>query len=230
MEPEEKHNKKTRYWIWIIPLLLLPLIASIVLEPETFQDFFIKGKSLVSRIKDSPGELNDSILIQIFQRQKDINSLEKELGKIKPSKPHIVISISENRFSLRNANGDTIRTGLCSTGKDHIMIQGDKKWVFKTPTGLFTIITKLRSPVWTKPDWAFIEEGLPVPKAGSADRSDPYTLGDYALGIGKGFYIHGTLYKRLIGTAATHGCVRIGDKDLEVIFNTLKVGSLVFIY
>jgi L,D-transpeptidase ErfK/SrfK len=147
-----------------------------------------------------------------------------------PSKPYIVINTTENRFYLRKANGDTIRTGLCSTGKDNIMIQGNKRWVFKTPRGMFTILNKRRSPVWTKPDWAFIEEGLPVPSARSSERIDPYTLGDYALGLGDGYYIHGTLYQRRIGVPETHGCVRIGDVDLEVIYNTLSVGSKVFIY
>ena len=38
-------------------------------------------------------------------------------------------------------------------------------------------------------------------------------MGDYALGIGSGYFIHGTLYKRLLGRNVSHGCVRLGDED-----------------
>jgi len=40
-------------------------------------------------------------------------------------------------------------------------------------------------------------------------------LGDYALGFGQGYFIHGTLYTRLLGRNVTHGCIRVADKDLE---------------
>jgi lipoprotein-anchoring transpeptidase ErfK/SrfK len=55
-------------------------------------------------------------------------------------------------------------------------------------------------------------------------------LGDYALILGKGYMIHGTLYQRLIGSPVTHGCVRLLDDDLEAVYKTLPIGSKVFIY
>jgi len=42
--------------------------------------------------------------------------------------------------------------------------------------------------------------------------------------------LHGTLYQRFLGLPVTHGCVRLGDKDLDVIYHTLSKGSKVFIY
>jgi hypothetical protein len=79
--------------------------------------------------------------------------------------------------------------------------------------------------VWHKPDWAFIEEGLPVPPRGHSSRYEPNVLGEYALTLGDGYMIHGTLYQRLIGSPVTHGCVRILDEDLEVVYKTLPVGA-----
>jgi len=75
-----------------------------------------------------------------------------------------------------------------------------------------------------------LEEGLPVPSARSSKRIDQYTLGDYSLSLGDGYMIHGTLYQRRLGYGETHGCVRVGDADLEVIYKTLNKGSKVFIY
>lgn len=89
---------------------------------------------------------------------------------------------------------------------------------------------KITSPVWRKPDWAFVEEGLPIPSATHPSRYEYGVLGDYALSIGDGYLIHGTLYKRFLGMPVTHGCIRLNDEDLEAIYNTLAVGSKVYIF
>jgi lipoprotein-anchoring transpeptidase ErfK/SrfK len=226
---EKKFNRRVNIY-WILPSVLFILFVMMVYSTSGFQNGVYKVKSWVTNHKITTVKTLDRIEILELKSQNNIKAAENKLEKLLPPKPYLVINTTDNRFSLRKANGDTIRTGFCSTGKDNILIQGDKKWVFKTPKGLFTVLNKRTSPVWTKPDWAFIEEGLPVPPARSSERIDPITLGDYALGLGNGYYIHGTLYQRYIGLPVTHGCVRIGDKDLEVIYNTLSVGSKVFIY
>ena len=55
-------------------------------------------------------------------------------------------------------------------------------------------------------------------------------LGDYALDLVDGYMIHGTIYKRLMGMPVTHGCVRLGDDDLVIVYNTLNIGSKVYIF
>jgi L,D-transpeptidase YbiS len=42
--------------------------------------------------------------------------------------------------------------------------------------------------------------------------------------------IHGTLYQRLLGLPVTHGCIRLGDDDLEAVYKILTPGSKVFIF
>jgi hypothetical protein len=230
MEIEEKHDSRSGYLYWMAPITLFILFILMVYSTSAFQDFAYRVKSWVIKDRITSVKTVDGIERLELKSQNNIKAVVDKLEKFMPPKPYIVINTTDNRFSLRKANGDTIRTGFCSTGKDNILIKGDKKWVFKTPKGLFTVLNKRTSPVWTKPDWAFIEEGLPVPSAHASERYDPDTMGDYALGLGNGYFIHGTLYQRFIGLPVTHGCVRIGDKDLEVIYNTLSVGSKVFIY
>jgi lipoprotein-anchoring transpeptidase ErfK/SrfK len=111
-----------------------------------------------------------------------------------------------------------------------LQTKGNKKWIFKTPKGKYSIQFKTTNPVWKRPDWAFVEEGLPIPSANDNSRYEYGVLGDYALGIGDGYMIHGTLYKRFLGMPVTHGCVRLNDEDLKVIFNTLSIGSKVYIF
>ena len=83
--------------------------------------------------------------------------------------------------------------------------------------------------MWRKPDWAFIEEGKQPPENPAA-RLEEGVLGDYALAFGNGYFIHGTLYTRLIGKNVTHGCIRLGDRDLETLFKRVRLGTPVFIF
>jgi len=84
-------------------------------------------------------------------------------------------------------------------------------------------------PVWVKPDWAFIEEGEPIPKNYS-ERFEPGMLGEYAMALGGGYLIHGTLYERLLGRNVTHGCIRVGRDDLRLVVKTVRVGDRVYIF
>lgn len=159
-----------------------------------------------------------------------VRNLERQYGSFIPRRPYLVVDTSNNRFSLMSG-GKPLRQGVCSTGSYVLLKAGDdRQWVFKTPRGRFFVQHKEESPVWHKPDWAFIEEGLPVPPVGSAERFETGVLGDYALHIGHGYLIHGTLYKRLLGMPVTHGCVRLDDEDLEAIYKNLTVGSAIYIY
>lgn len=231
MEIEEK--KKRPYLnviIWIIPVLLVCFFVLMILFTPAFQNSAFKVKSLFTGYQFSEETTSGGIERLELKSQRNINSLEAKLENLKPVKPYIVVNTTENRYSLRNANGDTVRTGGCSTGKNEILIAGKKRIVFKTPKGMFTVLNKQENRAWIKPDWAFIEDGLPIPSARSASRIDRNTLGDYALSIGDGYMLHGTLYQRFLGLPVTHGCVRLGDKDLDIIYHTLSKGSKVFIY
>ena len=147
-----------------------------------------------------------------------------------PSKPYIIVSTYDNTFKVKE-HGKTIREGKCSTGSYILLKSQDRReWIFQTPRGRYSVTTKVESPVWHKPDWAFIEEGESVPPIGAPERDEPGVLGDFALHFGNGYMIHGTLYQRFLGLPVTHGCIRMGDEDLEFVFNHLDVGSFVFIY
>jgi L,D-transpeptidase YbiS len=38
------------------------------------------------------------------------------------------------------------------------------------------------------------------------------------------------MYKRLLGRNVSHGCVRVGDEDLKVLYETAGIGTRVFIF
>jgi hypothetical protein len=166
----------------------------------------------------------------IILLRRDIERFSRKYNSFTPGQSYIVINTTDNRFFLYR-NKKLIREGFCSSGS-YTMLQteGDKKWIFKTPKGKYWIRGKTTNPVWKKPDWAFVEEGLPIPPKDHFSRFEYGVLGDYAMSIGDGYLIHGTIYKRFLGMPVTHGCVRLNDEDLEAIFNTLSIGSKVYIF
>ncbi|MFO7656216.1 MAG: L,D-transpeptidase [Bacteroidales bacterium] len=157
-------------------------------------------------------------------------NLQRKLNWKTPWQPYLIVNSTINEFFLYKGN-KLIREGICSTGS-YIMLKAadEKKWVFKTPRGVFRIQGKVTSPLWIKPDWAFVEDGLPVPSKTANERYEYGVLGDYALSLGQGYLIHGTLYQRFLGLPVTHGCIRMGDEDLEAVYKTLDIGSKVYIY
>lgn len=171
---------------------------------------------------------------QLLQKQaaleKDLHKLDAALQKKTPSTYYLIINSASNEFRLYKGH-QLIKKDKCSTGS-YILLKNDQnqQWMFKTPKGEFRIQGKTTSPVWKKPDWAFVEEGMPVPSATHPSRYAYGVLGDYALSLGNGYLIHGTLYQRFLGLPVTHGCVRLNDENLELVYNTLQVGSKVFIY
>lgn len=203
-------------YVTIIPLLLwgVPQLA----------DLTTKGQTPMAPLQESEPEIN------IAEIRREVAALERRLDRLTPGNAYLVVNISENKFYLFR-NKSLVREGLCSTGS-YISLEGegDQKWLFKTPRGVFRVQGKIENPVWRRPDWAFVEEGLPVPPPDHHSRFERGVLGDYALTLGDGYMIHGTLYQRLIGQPVTHGCVRMLDDDLYEVFHTLNVGSRVFIY
>jgi L,D-transpeptidase catalytic domain len=168
---------------------------------------------------------------------KEIQSLERKarhgrdsLAALVPGSVYIVVDTSQNRLYVKRRD-KILLEAICSTGSGTLLKDPDtqREWLFETPRGRFRVIRKAEDPVWTKPDWAFVEEGKPVPGKWS-ERRDPNTLGDYALYLGDGYMIHGTLYQRYLGRSVTHGCVRLGDDDLERVYRMTPVGAPVFIF
>ena len=156
--------------------------------------------------------------------------MERRLRLLIPQGPFLSVNTTENSFRLYQSRQLKLE-GFCSTGSYvHLEADSATRWIFKTPKGILRVQGKTEFPVWKKPDWAFIEEGLPVPAPFAAERYEYGVLGDYALSLGDGYLIHGTLYKRQLGLPVTHGCIRMNDEDLENVYYSLQIGSKVFIF
>ncbi len=158
-----------------------------------------------------------------------VAQLEKKLTAVAPKGVYVVVDTVNNLLLLRNGD-DVAASDITGTGGVLTDPGSGRKWVFETPLGLRRIQTKVKNPVWVKPDWAFVEEGKKKEDAPASERYDKAALGDYKMDIGNGYMIHGTLYKRMLGKSVTHGCIRLGDDDLEKVFNAVQVGTPVYLF
>jgi L,D-transpeptidase YbiS len=148
-----------------------------------------------------------------------------------PDHPYMAIDRTNNILWLRAGDGTLVREIVVSAGSGGILEDpnGKRQWIFDTPLGEFKIKGLQEDPIWIKPDWAFIEEGEPIPK-NQAERAESGMLGEYAMSLGDGYLIHGTLYERLLGRNVTHGCIRVGRDNLRLVVKTVKVGDRVYIF
>jgi lipoprotein-anchoring transpeptidase ErfK/SrfK len=97
---------------------------------------------------------------------------------------------------------------------------------YPTPTGLFSIANKAVNPAWTAPNspWAGAYANETVP-GGSAENP----LKARWMGIVNGVGIHGTGVPGSIGTAASHGCIRMTVPDVIDLYPRVPVGTPVLI-
>ena len=156
--------------------------------------------------------------------------LARKIEALTPKEAYLVVDTAGNRVTLRQ--GVTVLRDMpasCGSGNVLEDTASGRRWVFETPHGQHRIKSKVTNPLWIKPDWAFLEEGKPIPTKAS-ERAEPGVMGDYALGIGNGYFLHGTLYKRMLGRNVSHGCVRLGDEDLAHLYRSVPIGTRVFIF
>jgi lipoprotein-anchoring transpeptidase ErfK/SrfK len=97
---------------------------------------------------------------------------------------------------------------------------------FDTPAGLYHIQNKAVDPAWSVPDsdWAGDLAGTVVP--GGVPENP---LKERWLGIYDGAGIHGTDQTYSLGSAASHGCIRMAIPDVIELYDQVPVGAPIYI-
>ena len=73
-------------------------------------------------------------------------------------------------------------------------------------------------------------DAIVVPPVNTKQRHYDKVLGKYRLEMGNGYGIHGTDEPDKLGQSVSHGCVRLGDSDIEKLYQIANVGDTVIIY
>jgi lipoprotein-anchoring transpeptidase ErfK/SrfK len=147
----------------------------------------------------------------------------------------VEIKISEQRLCLYSAN-KIIKSYPVSTSKYGVE---NRLGSNKTPLGLHQIVSKIGR---NAPLGAIFERRRNTGKIAKArNRGDLITtrilrLAGLEKGINKGkgvdsfqrcIYIHGTPEEKLIGRPASHGCIRMKNRDIIELFDLVKRSTLV---
>jgi len=119
----------------------------------------------------------------------------------------VLVSIPDRKLAVME-NGNIIATFPVAVGA---------AWS-PSPTGEFQIVSRVANPT-------YYHRGNVVPSG----KDNP--VGTRWLGLSRPRYgIHGTNAPRSIGHAASHGCIRLRNRDMERLFTMLQVGDAVEIH
>jgi lipoprotein-anchoring transpeptidase ErfK/SrfK len=73
-------------------------------------------------------------------------------------------------------------------------------------------------------------DAIVVPPVDTKQRHYDKVLGKFRLEMGNGYGIHGTDEPDKLGQSVSHGCVRLGDTDIEKLYQIANVHDTVIIY
>ena len=114
----------------------------------------------------------------------------------------LVISIPDRKIALFE-DGRVVKVYGIAVGKKST----------PSPSGDFHIASRVVKPTWFQPG-----------KVVGPGPANP--LGTRWMGLGyKGYGIHGTNRPTSIGKAASHGCIRMRNQDVEELFELVQVGD-----
>lgn len=132
----------------------------------------------------------------------------KNIGKT------IIVSLRE--FKVLLYNGARVeKTYRCAIGMPG----------HRTPTGTFKVIGKSSAPTWRNPGSAWAKNMPQIIRPGYYN-----PLGLRALYINSsGIRIHGTAKSWSMGHMASHGCIRLTNRNVVDIYPRVKVGTPVYI-
>lgn len=194
----------------------------------------------------------------------------------------IFVSVQDRKLIVMSGK-DTLHLASVAVPSGEVLEHSGRRWQFSAPQGPRTIRIKKVDPVWTPPDWHYVEvareyklkvkpitaagtrlsdgrtlivrdsvvgiitdrdttfgllpvdehiifdETLFIPPIGTLNRQLSGELGRFALDLGDGYMLHGTRNSASIGTASTHGCIRLEDADIEWLYAHIPVGTPVYV-
>jgi lipoprotein-anchoring transpeptidase ErfK/SrfK len=166
-------------------------------------------QDLISDQVESPGR---DQAVDAVVRKTVPEITQKELAKENPT----YITIDRGSFTLRLFKN-------LKLAKKYTIAVGQVG--YDTPSGLYHLQTKEVNPTWHVPesDWAGSLAGQDIPPG----PGNPLVA--RWMGIIDGAGIHGTDDTGSLGSAASHGCIRMGVDDVIELFDKVEVGDPVYI-
>ena len=189
-------------------------------EPSSAELVVVAGEN-GRKLRDNllTDELNEAVL--------NANAPRTIVAKVRATKPEVTksevaaeypsyLTLDRGSYTLRLfENLKLVKTYTVAVGQEGL----------ETPEGLYQIEAMEENPVWNVPesDWAGSLAGQSIPPG----PSNPIKARWMAIYEGAG--IHGTEETSSLGTAASHGCVRMAIPDVEELYDRVELGTPIFI-
>jgi L,D-transpeptidase ErfK/SrfK len=143
-------------------------------------------------------------LLAVFILTLAIPAVSQTAAKAAHSIRVVLVSIPDRKLAVIE-DGNVIATFSIAVGAA----------ASPSPTGEFQIVSRVSNPTYYRP-------GTVIPSG----KDNP--VGTRWVGLSqKGYGIHGTNAPRSVGRAASHGCIRLRNRDMERLFTMLRVGDAV---
>ena len=142
-------------------------------------------------------------------RQKSVVIPSRRIFPSGASENGIIVNLPERGFYLFR-KGETPRFFPVAVGQPGR---------FQTPEGQYVVREKVVNPEWVAPEWAGLGEDNVVP----AGPNNP--LGDRWIGLSSaGLGMHSTNNPSSIGSASSHGCMRMYPEVARTVFDLVETG------
>lgn len=182
--------------------LLDKLNEELIFSPSSFSDaivYTVQPGDVLAKIAKK-FTTNYELIMRINGKPTTRLNIGERL-KILTGKTKILVNKSDFTLTLLLNNHYVKQYRIC-IGKDD-----------KTPVGMFEVKNKMKEPTWYSPQGGVFPYGhkeniLGTRWIGFKDKPNLY-----------GFGIHGTTLPESIGTAASNGCVRMVNSDVEELYD-----------
>ena len=204
----KKLPQKQREIKALLDTLNKELIFSSAPSPDATMYTVQSGDSIAKIAKQC--NTNYELIIKINEKPTQRVNIGEKL-KIVAGKTKILVSKSDFTLTLL-LNDQYVKQYRICTGKDD-----------KTPVGVFAVKNKMKDPTWYSPAGGVFPYGhkeniLGTRWIGFKDKPNL-----------SGFGIHGTTLPESIGTAASNGCVRMLNSDVEELYDFVTMDTEIVI-
>jgi lipoprotein-anchoring transpeptidase ErfK/SrfK len=190
-----------------------PTLKSSAIQPQTFKENVVKATDLTTKTRlvtqaERPNPVADNWPKSLWSQA---SAQQIPSNRVANAKTQVVVDLSDRRTYVYIGD-EVIASYPIAVGK--------KGW--ETPTGSFQVIHMRHYPIWRHPITG---------KVFQAGTDSP--LGDRWIGFWSdgrneiGF--HGTPDIDLVGTAVSHGCLRMRNSDVRMLYEQVSIGTTVLV-
>lgn len=190
------------------------------IEPTTASLSAVQGQD---GIEVREGELSRAIAGAIGSPGSDTPAVKASLRRTEPDIAKDDLAGHYPVYLTVDRSGFTLRLFRdLELAREYTIAVGAVGW--DTPAGLYHIQNKAVDPAWTVPEWGGSLAGQTIPGG-----SPQNPLKERWLGIYDGAGIHGTEDIGSLGSAASHGCIRMAIPEVMELYEKVPVGAPIYI-